>query len=85
MFDRERKVSLERKSLLFSTFRPRGKHCEEAMKLLFSTALWAKRRACSVPALLRLERTTQTDFLMLYAQANIPKTEDKNQTPPKLP
>lgn len=85
MFDTERKVSLERKSLLFSTFRSRGRHCEEAIKLLFSTALWAKRRVCSVPALLRLKRTTQTDFLMLYAQANVPQTENKDQTLPKLP
>lgn len=38
MFDRERKVSLERKSLLFSTFRPRGKHCEEAMKLVLNSS-----------------------------------------------
>lgn len=49
MFDTERKVSLERKSLLFSTFRSRGRHCEEAIKLLFSTALWAKRRVCLGP------------------------------------
>lgn len=85
MFDRKRKVSLERKSLLFSTFRSRGRHCEEAIKLLFSTDLRAKRRVCSVPALLRLERATQTDFLMLYAQANVPQTENKDQTLPKLP
>lgn len=39
MFDREGKVLLERKSLLFSTFHLRGKYCEEAIKLVLNSSV----------------------------------------------